>query len=200
MLPSGTYWLLKDLTPRLLTLEQFETSTFLNTYVNTTVSKNSSGLINYVPYVLSCLTCLLPYVLLCPTFSRASRARCTSCATSSRASYLTCSRALCAFCLTCLVSYVPRAKRALVSYVSYVLLYLTCLECSWAARGLNPTCSFAPRLSLASGASSLTCSYASHVQQLSCLVPLVLLLLQLSEFFTVWPKVNHCDKQQQRYS
>ena len=125
--------------------------------------QNSSGLLNYVPYVLSCLTCLLPYVLLCPTFSRASRARCTSCATSSRASCLTCSRAFCAFCLTCLVSYVPRAKRALVSYVSYVLLYLTCLECSWAARGLNPTCSFAPRLSLASGASSLTCSYASHV-------------------------------------
>ena len=128
MLPTGTYWLLKDLTPLLLNLEQFETSTYLNTYVNTTVSKNSSGLLNYVPYVLSCLTCLVPYVHLCPMFSRASRARCTSCATSSCASCLTCSRALCAFCLTCLVSQ---------CLVPNVLWYLACLTCCCISRVLR---------------------------------------------------------------
>ena len=69
-------------------------------------------------------------------------------------------RSLCAFCLTCLVS--------------NVFSCLTCLTCpctSWglclaffrAARASNSTCSYAPRFSLASGVSSLTCCYAYHV-------------------------------------
>ena len=42
MLPSNTYCLLIDLTSLWLTLESFERFTFLNTYLNTTVSNNSS--------------------------------------------------------------------------------------------------------------------------------------------------------------
>ena len=134
MLSTGTYWLLKDLTPLLLTLEQFETSTYLNTYVSTTVSKNSSGLLNYVPYVLSCLTCLVPYVHLCPVFS------CLTCPVYLVRYQLSCLLPYVLSCLMCLLPYVPcvlRAScqtcsgilhvlRAVVSHVSCVFL-----GCSW---------------------------------------------------------------------
>ena len=42
MLPSNTYWLLKDLTSLLLTLESFERFTFFNSHVNTTIPNNNS--------------------------------------------------------------------------------------------------------------------------------------------------------------
>ena len=77
-------------------------------------------------------------------------------------------------CHTCLVSYVFSCLSCLMwSSTSCVL----CLTCSRAARASNSTCFCPPRLSLASGVSRLTCSYASHVLQLSCLVPLLLLVL-----------------------
>ena len=83
----------------------------------------STSLLNYMPYMLSCLklyvlscsTYLVPYV---PCVSRASRV--------SRASCLTC-LVPGASCLKCLVPYVLRAIRALVSHMSYMLLFLTCL-------------------------------------------------------------------------
>ena len=108
----------------------------------------------------------------CPTFSRASQSS----------------------CLTCLWPYVPRAKPAAVSRMSYVLLYLTYLCLAYFRAASNSTCTFAPRPSLAAGVSSLTCSYVSEALRLSCLVSLVLLLLELSEFFIVWAKVIHCDR------
>ena len=91
-----------------------------------------------VPYVLLWLTCLLPYV---------------------------------SSCLTCLV---PHLLSCLTCYGPYLLSCLTCLTYSWTLRVLclvfSPpacasyrTCSFAPHPSLASGVSSLTYSYASHV-------------------------------------
>ena len=43
MLPSHIYWLLKDLTSFLLTLESFERLAFFNIYLNTTDSNNSSS-------------------------------------------------------------------------------------------------------------------------------------------------------------
>ena len=75
-----------------------------------------SSLLNYVPYVLSCPTCLMPYVLLC----------------------LTCLVPYVLSCLTCLVPYVPfalgascqtwsrvsRVLGALVPHVSCTLLVL----------------------------------------------------------------------------
>ena len=75
----------------------------------------STSLLNYVPYVLACLTCptclvpyrllcltcLMPYVVSCPTFL-VPHVR----------------RALPASCLKCLVLYVPRVILALVSDVS----------------------------------------------------------------------------------
>ena len=110
----------------------------------------------------------------------------------SRASYLTCSRTLRALCLKFLV---------LTCIVPYVFLCLTCLTCSCTSRGLcfacsraahasDSTCCCSTSLSLASGVSSPTCSYASIDLQLSCLLPLVLLVIQLSEFFTALAKVN----------
>ena len=127
--------------------------------------------------------------------------------------------------LRALVPYVPRAPRALVPYVflcfmyhvphvvlsylipvsclcltlSYVLLYFTCLAlCMFSGYSC-----LRPFLLLCS--SFLTCfrcyivkySCAFPALKLSCSVLLALLVLQLSEFFTVWAKVNHCDRQQQ---
>ena len=43
MLPSHIYWLLKDLTSFLLTLESFERLAFFNIYLNATDSNNSSS-------------------------------------------------------------------------------------------------------------------------------------------------------------
>ena len=75
-----------------------------------------------------------------------------------RASYPTCCGILRALCPTC-----SCALRVLVSYVFLRTSRLLCLVCSRAARAWCPTCTCAPRLSHASGFSSLTCSYASHV-------------------------------------
>ena len=124
------------------------------------------SLLNYVPYMLSCATCLVPYVLSCPKcllphVPRALRAFVLSCPTC-----LTCLVSLMLSCLTCLLPYVTRAKRAVVS--------LTCRRCSCSPRvlclacfraGSNSTCSFAPRPSLASGVSSacISCLLAFSV-------------------------------------
>ena len=113
-----------------------------------------------------------------------------------RALTLTCHVYLLWF-LTFLVSYVFSCPTCLTCYCTSRVL---CLACSRAVRVSNSMCSCAPRLSLASGVSSLTCSYASHVFQLLELVSLVLLVLQLSEFFSFLAKVNHCDRQQQIYT
>ena len=70
-------------------------------------------------------------------------------------------------CPACLMPYVLSYPTYLVPYVLLYSLFLTY-----------------------TGVSSLTTSFASHVSQLSCLVPL---LLKLFEFFIVYFKVNHCD-------
>ena len=89
--------------------------------------------------VLSCLTSFMPYVLTCLTCLTWSLALRVSCLTYSRvswASYLfTCSHATPVFCLK--------------------------LFC--AAGALWRSCSFAPHPSVASGVSSVTYSYVSHV-------------------------------------
>ena len=91
------------------------------------------SLLNYVPYVLSCLTCprtlralvphllrvlraLVPYVLSCPTCSRALRAL-----VPYVLSCLTCFVPYVLSCPTCLVPYVLSCLTCLVSYVSRVL-------------------------------------------------------------------------------
>ena len=99
------------------------------------------------------------------------------------------------------VSHVSRALRTLMPYVFSCLtchnysctspvLYLafSCATCT-----LYRTCYLTPQPSLDSGVSSLTYSYASHVFYLSCLVTLVLLVLEPLQLFTAWAKVNHCN-------
>ena len=149
---------------------------------------------------LHALRAAVPYVPYVPSVPTWSRALCALCCRGSRASCPTCSRAhvsraLPVFCLMCLV---PNVFSYLMCLRCSCTSRVLCLAFSWAAS--NSTCSFAPRPSLAWDVSSLTCSYVSHVLQLSYFVSLVLLLLQLSRFFTVWAKVNHCDRQQQRYT
>ena len=86
------------------------------------------SLLNYVPNVLLCSTCLVLYVLLyliCPGQYGLSRLTCFF-TTGSCASRV--------LCLTALVSHVPRALLTLVltCFVSYVLLYLfmrSCVSC-----------------------------------------------------------------------
>ena len=140
----------------------------------------------FAPCVLSCPMCLELYVLSCPT------SLVSNVLSYPRASFLTCSRALRALVpyvshalrafvphvsrvLRALVPHVPCALRAscfmcFVPYVFSCLTWLTCcctsrvlcLAYSRAARVSNSTCSCAPRPSVASGVSCLTCSYASH--------------------------------------
>ena len=115
----------------------------------------------------------------CPTCSRTSHVSCSTCSHAPHASCLTCSRASGVSYPTCLVAYVPpacltyllphmpgslRASCHTCYRVSRILRALACLACSWAARFSNSMCSFlllGP--SLASGVSSLTRAYASHV-------------------------------------
>ena len=124
-----------------------------------------------LPYVLSCLPCFVPYVLSCPTWFVPYVLLCCKCLVPYMILCLTYP------CLTFLLPYVPCAKRTLVSYLSkcFCTSRVLCLACSRAAS--NCRGSFAPRPSLASGVSSLTCSYASHVLQISCFVSLVTSLL-----------------------
>ena len=84
-----------------------------------------------VPLVLSCLTCFMPYVLSCPAYLVLYILLCLTCLVHYVFS-----------CFTCLLPYMicasrvlypmyPRASRvsssrALVSHVSYVLFYFTC--------------------------------------------------------------------------
>ena len=134
-------------------------------------SYNLKGsLLNYVPYVLSCLTAS------CPTCSCALRASCLTCPSASRASCPTCSRgfvprALCAF-----VPHVSRALSTLVPHVprAYVFLCPACICC---------TCSRASR------ASCLTCILpyvfrAKHV--LGALVPHVSCALLFSDWLELY--------------
>ena len=161
-------------------------------------------------------------MLQCPTglvLSLCARASLTSCPTCSRASRA--SRASCPTCLVpymhalvldCLLLYVLSSLTYLVLYVfsclvyvlSYMLSILTCLTHSYTSCAFcldfsgaaSATCSvgfFAPPPSLASGVARLTYSYASLASQYSCLVALVILVLELFEFFTAWVEVNHCD-------
>ena len=97
-------------------------------------------------------------VKLCALRARALRAPLFYVPRALRASYPTCCGILRASCPTC-----SCALRVLVSYVFLRTSRLLCLVCSRAARAWCPTCTCAPRLSHASGFSSLTCSYASHV-------------------------------------
>ena len=119
-----------------------------------------------VPYMLSCFAYLVPFVLSCLA-PRATHALVPHVPRSLRA--------LGPRALHTLVLYMPRALRAFFPYVPQpnVLLCFTCLTCcctsrilclahSGAARASNSMYPCAPRPSLASGVSSLTCSYASH--------------------------------------
>ena len=93
------------------------------------------------------LTCLVPYVLSCLTCSRVLHALRSLCSRASLVSCLTCSR-------------VSLVLRALELYVSSILRVLELLV-PHVLRALVLLVSCAPPL--ASGVSSLTCSYASHV-------------------------------------
>ena len=117
---------------------------------------------------LLALRALLPHVLQCPTCLACSRALCPTC--------------LVPYVLSCVTFLVPYVFSCLTCFAYSCTSSVLCLTCSRSARALNSMCSYAPRPSLTSGVSSLTCSYASHVLKLSCLVPFVLLVLQLSEF------------------
>ena len=81
-------------------------------------SMRNESLLNYVPYVLSCPTCLVPYVL---SYSTCPRASCPTCSRTLRASCPTYSRAPHASCPMCFLcprcSHAPRVLRALVLYV-----------------------------------------------------------------------------------
>ena len=127
-----------------ITVYMSEFSTELQNVEISSVTLLKRSLLNYVPHVLSYLTCLVSALMpdvpralhaLVPhvsrvlraivrydprvhTCSRASRASCPTCSCALRASCPTCSRASRASCLTCLLPYVPRAKRALVFHVS----------------------------------------------------------------------------------
>ena len=78
-------------------------------------SFSERSLLNYVPYVLSCPTCLVPYVPSC----------------------LTCLVPYVLSCPTCLVPYVLRALRALVPHVPHALRALV-PHMSCALRALVP--------------------------------------------------------------
>ena len=95
---------------------------------------------------------LVPYM---PSAAHALGALCHTC---SCASFLTCSRA-------------SRVLHVFVPHETYTLPVLGMLARAWGS-----PCSCAPRHSLAAGVSSLAYSYACPVLQLSCLVPLVLLV------------------------
>ena len=118
------------------------------------------SLLNYLPYVLSCPTCLVSYVPLCLT-----------CLVPyvPRALVPHVSRVL-----RSLVSHVPRALRA-SCLVPFVLLCPTCLVsyvlsfpmCSRISRASCPTCSCALRVSCP------TCSRTSRSSCFTCLLPYV---------------------------
>ena len=115
------------------------------------------SLLNYVPQVLSCCTCLVLYVLLCFTCLAPYVLSCLSylvpfvlsypaCCCAQCAQYLTCSRALLASVPTCsrvlrasyicvllhrLVSHVPSVMFAFMLYERFFLMYLrTHPQCS----------------------------------------------------------------------
>ena len=115
-------------------------------------------LVPYVLYVLHALVLHVPHVI--------------------RASYLTCP--------TCFMCLVPNVLLCLMYLTWSCISRVLCFVYSRADRASNSACSFTTRPSLVSSVSSLSCFYASHVLQLSCIVPLVLLFLQLLEFFTVF--------------
>ena len=71
-----------------------------------------SSLLNYVPYVLSCLTCFVPYVPLCLTCLVPYVLSCLTCLVPYVLLCLTCLLPYMLSCLTCLVLYVPFALRA----------------------------------------------------------------------------------------
>ena len=79
----------------------------------------SLSLLNYMPYILSCLTCFVSYVPSCITYLVAYVLLRLTCLVFYMPQVLRAIRAL--------VPHVPRALRILVSHVSYVLLYPTCL-------------------------------------------------------------------------
>ena len=139
----------------------------------------------------SCLTCPSASRTSFPICSRALRASCPTCSRALRATWRTCSCVLRISCLSCsraspasyptclvpymlsclmfLVPYVPFALRAWCqtrSRVSRVLLVLVPhVFCALHIFGLRQTLRALLFIhpSLASGISSLTCSYASHV-------------------------------------
>ena len=114
----------------------------------------------FVLYVLSCLTCFIPYVLLRP--------RCF-------VPYVLSS-------LECLVPYVSSPLCILLTQMPHESHSLHFLCTSYSCH----TCSLAPYHSLASGVSSLTYTYPSHILYVSCLVALLSLALELFETFTEW--------------
>ena len=129
-------------------------STLINLSFNTGIFPGSLklSLLNYVPHVLSCPTCLALYLLPCPHVPRGIRASCLTCSFALRASYPTYSRASRVSYLTCsLMHHVTCTSRVL------------CLEFSLTARTSCRTTSFATHPSFAPAVSSLTYSYPPRV-------------------------------------
>ena len=121
------------------------------------------SLLNYLPYMLSCPTCLVPYVLLYPT----------------------CSRVLVRLALHALVYYVFRASRTSCPTCSRALR-ASCPTCSHALRASCPMCSRATR------ASWPMCSCASHISCFMCLLTYVALCLApFKPFFLTYPVVSY---------
>ena len=104
-------------------------------------NEKTRSLLNYVPYVLSCSTCLVPCVLLCPTCLVPSMLSCLTCSRAVHALVPTCPTCLLPYvfsCLTCLTvllyltCFVPCVFSGFSCLVHYVLLcssYLTCFRC-----------------------------------------------------------------------
>ena len=138
-----------------------------------------SSLLNYVPYVLSCPTCLVPYVLSCLT--------CLTCSRVSRASCPTCSRTF--------VPYVFRALRAL------------CPMCSRASRASCPTCSRVLRAPCPTYSRAQCVSYPMWSRAL-CLVspfflrtPLPVLLSSDDQYLsTIWIYLNYLKLNTKTYT
>ena len=102
------------------------------------IRRNFWSLLNYVPYVLFCPTCLVLQVLLyfkclVPYVPRALRGlvpyvlSCLVCSCASRVSYHTCSRASRALCLMCLVPYLPMCPRVYEPF--YESLHIPSVSC-----------------------------------------------------------------------
>ena len=159
------------------------------------------SLLNYMPYVFSCRTCLVPYMLSYPTCLVSYVLSCLMCSLVSRVLCPTRSRALRASCPKCFVPQVLSCPTCLVPQI-FLCLTCPCPTCFHPLRASCPTCSRTSRAQYLSRSRALyltclTCvaSYMPrakrylmlHVPYMfqchTCLVPCVFLGCSCLKFF-----------------